>query len=93
MEPEFLFPIGAVCIGCACGVVLKRAGWGLVVLVITALCVAVSYVLLFHSQLLGWEGMGPGMVVVIGVAPFGIGVLVGAVAHVLYSVWHKSGSD
>ena len=93
MEPEFLFPVATVCIGIACGVVLKRAGWGLLILLIIALCIAISYVLLFHSQLLGWEGIGPGMVVVIAIAPLGFGLLIAALGHAIYAAIGKRRSD
>ncbi|NDW46799.1 hypothetical protein [Ruegeria sp. PrR005] len=78
MEPEFLIPVGLLALGLAAGVLLARIGAAIWAVLAALAAVVMAWLLLFHSQLFGWEGMGPGIVGVLFCLPLALGLLGGA---------------
>jgi hypothetical protein len=77
LEPGFFIPILAGGIAAGPGYFLGRSGRFGFGLVLSLAFGAASYVLMFHSQILGWEGMGPGIVAILGLVPASFGVATG----------------
>lgn len=78
MEAEFAIPFALLALGLVAGAFLARIG-AVVWAVLAALLAAIlAWLLIFHSQRFGWEGMGPGIVAILFCAPMGLGLLLGA---------------
>ncbi|MBE1282672.1 MAG: hypothetical protein GJ676_05110 [Rhodobacteraceae bacterium] len=78
MDPELFIPLIALTAAGAAGFAFGNTGRGRSVLLGASACVLASYILVFHSQLLGWEGMGPGMIAIAVLLPVGFGLVIGA---------------
>ena len=78
MDPELFIPLIGVAAAGAAGYAFGNTGRGRSVLLVASVCVLASYVLVFHSQLFGWEGMGPGMIAIAVLLPVAFGLVIGS---------------
>ena len=77
MEPALYLTAIAVILSWGLGFVLGRKGWFVTGLVLSLVCGGLAWLLMFQSHLIGWEGMGPGIVAIVGLLPAAFGMALG----------------
>ena len=77
MDAELYLAAIAVFLTWGLGFVLGRKGYFVLGLVLSLACGGVAWLLMFQSHLIGWEGMGPGIVAIIGLLPAAFGMALG----------------
>lgn len=78
MEPGLILTILVLCGGLSGGYALGRTGRLVLGLLLSLLSAAVAWFLMFHSQLIGWDGMGPGIVAIVGFLPLTFTIAIGS---------------